>query len=124
MTEFTNQHLGLTDEEVLQSRSRHGDNVLTPPKRPSLWKLYLEKFEDPVVRVLLVAACFSLLISVFENEYAETIGIILAESMKYLSAGIWWPAVFPGLSLVLIVFLIDKLGDNLRRVLDPYSAQE
>ena len=78
MTEFTNQHLGLTDEEVLQSRSRHGDNVLTPPKRPSLWKLYLEKFEDPVVRVLLVAACFSLLISVFENEYAETIGIILA----------------------------------------------
>ncbi len=78
MTEFTNQHLGLTDEEVLQSRSRHGDNVLTPPKRPSLWKLYLEKFEDPVVRVLLVAACFSLLISIFENEYAETIGIILA----------------------------------------------
>ena len=77
MTEFTNQHLGLTDEEVLQSRSRHGDNVLTPPKRPSLWKLYLEKFEDPVVRVLLVAACFSLLISIFENEYAETIGIIL-----------------------------------------------
>lgn len=52
------------------------------------------------------------------------IGIILAESMKYLSAGIWWPAVFPGLTLVLIVFLIDKLGDNLRRVLDPYSAQE
>jgi len=52
------------------------------------------------------------------------IGIILAESMKYLSAGVWWPAVFPGLTLVLIVFLIDKLGDNLRRVLDPYSAQE
>ena len=52
------------------------------------------------------------------------IGIILSESMKYLSAGLWWPAVFPGLTLVLIVFLIDKLGDNLRRVLDPYSAQE
>lgn len=78
MTEFTNQRIGLTDEEVLQSRNKYGDNVLTPPKRPSLWKLYLEKFEDPVVRVLLVAACFSLLISIFENEYAETIGIILA----------------------------------------------
>lgn len=52
------------------------------------------------------------------------IGIILAESMKYLSAGIWWPAVFPGITLVLIVFLIDKLGDNLRRLIDPYSAQE
>ena len=46
-------HLGLTDDEVLQSREKNGINLLTPPKRPSLWKLYLEKFEDPVVRVLL-----------------------------------------------------------------------
>ncbi|EJX10446.1 plasma membrane calcium-transporting ATPase 3-like isoform 3 [gut metagenome] len=71
-------HLGLTDEEVLQSREQYGDNLLTPPKRPSLWRLYLEKFEDPVVRVLLVAAVFSLIISIIENEYAETIGIIAA----------------------------------------------
>lgn len=52
------------------------------------------------------------------------IGIILSESMKYLSAGLWWPAVFPGLTLVLIVLLIDKFGDELRRILDPFSAQE
>ena len=52
------------------------------------------------------------------------IGIILAESMKYLSSGLWWPAVFPGLTLVLIVLLVDKLGDNLRMIIDPYSAQE
>lgn len=52
------------------------------------------------------------------------IGIILAESMNYLSAGLWWPAVFPGLTLLLIVLLVDKLGDNLRMILDPYSAQE
>ena len=71
-------HLGLTDNEVLQSREKNGINLLTPPKRPSLWKLYLEKFEDPVVRVLLVAAAFSLIISIIENEYAETIGIIAA----------------------------------------------
>ena len=71
-------HLGLTDSEVLQSREKNGVNLLTPPKRPSLWKLYLEKFEDPVVRVLLVAAVFSLIISIIENEYAETIGIIAA----------------------------------------------
>lgn len=71
-------HLGLTDREVLQSREKEGVNLLTPPKRPSLWKLYLEKFEDPVVRVLLVAAVFSLIISIIENEYAETIGIIAA----------------------------------------------
>lgn len=71
-------HLGLTDSEVLQNREKYGVNLLTPPKRPSLWKLYLEKFEDPVVRVLLVAAVFSLIISIIENEYAETIGIIAA----------------------------------------------
>ena len=71
-------HLGLTDSEVLESREKNGVNLLTPPKRPSLWKLYLEKFEDPVVRVLLVAAVFSLIISIIENEYAETIGIIVA----------------------------------------------
>lgn len=71
-------HLGLTDQEVLQNREKYGANLLTPPKRPSLLKLYLEKFEDPVVRVLLIAAVFSLIISVIENEYAETIGIIAA----------------------------------------------
>ena len=71
-------HVGLTDDEVRKSRTEHGVNLLTPPKRPSLWKLYLEKFEDPVVRVLLVAAFFSLIISMVENEYAETIGIIAA----------------------------------------------
>ena len=71
-------HVGLTDDEVRRSRAEHGVNLLTPPKRPSLWKLYLEKFEDPVVRVLLVAAFFSLIISIVENEYAETVGIIAA----------------------------------------------
>lgn len=71
-------HLGLTDSEVLKSREENGTNLLTPPKRTSLWKLYLEKFEDPVIRVLLVAALFSLIISIIENEYAETIGIFVA----------------------------------------------
>lgn len=52
------------------------------------------------------------------------IGIILSESMKYLSAGMWWTAVFPGLVLVSIVLLVDKLGDNLRKIIDPFSAQE
>ena len=65
-------HLGLTDDEVLQSREKNGINLLTPPKRPSLWKLYLEKFEDPVVRVLLVAAAFSLIISIIENSVFES----------------------------------------------------
>lgn len=62
---------GLSDKEVLISREKHGTNLLTPPKRPSMWKLYLEKFRDPVIRILLVAAFFSLVISIIENEYAE-----------------------------------------------------
>lgn len=52
------------------------------------------------------------------------IGIILSESMKYISAGMWWTAVFPGLVMVLIVLLVDRLGDNLGMIIDPYSAQE
>ena len=52
------------------------------------------------------------------------IGIILSESMRYLSTGMWWSAVLPGLTLVLIVLLVDKLGDYLRMILDPYSAHE
>lgn len=52
------------------------------------------------------------------------IGIILSESMKYLTGGLWWPAVFPGITLVTIVILFDKLGDNLKTLFDPYSAHE
>ena len=52
------------------------------------------------------------------------IGIILSESMKYLSSGMWWLAVCPGVLLVGIVLLIERLGDNLRMIIDPYSAQE
>ncbi len=78
-------NVGLTDEEVRRSRAEHGANLLTPPKRPSVWKLYLEKFQDPVIRVLLVAAAFSLVFSIIENEYAETIGIFFA---IFLATGI------------------------------------
>ena len=76
---------GLTEEQVQESRAKYGVNLLTPPKRPSMWKLYLEKFQDPVIKVLLVAAVFSLVISIIENEYAETIGIFFA---IFLATGI------------------------------------
>ncbi|MEG1253356.1 MAG: ABC transporter permease [Raoultibacter sp.] len=52
------------------------------------------------------------------------IGVILSESMGYLSAGMWWLAVFPGLALILVVLLFDVAGSSLRRLLDPFSAQE
>ena len=87
MSQITKEsHLqGLTSQQVLSSREKHGENLLTPPKRPSIWKLYLEKFQDPVIKVLLVAAAFSLIISVMENEYAETVGIFFA---IFLATGI------------------------------------
>ncbi|MDR2359953.1 MAG: ABC transporter permease [Oscillospiraceae bacterium] len=52
------------------------------------------------------------------------IGIILSESMRYLSAGMWWLAFFPGAALAIVVLLIDKLGESLKLALDPASAQE
>ncbi len=70
--------LGLTEEEVTERRQKFGDNLLSPPKRVSPWILYLEKFKDPVIRILIFAAFLSLIISIIENQYAETIGIIAA----------------------------------------------
>ena len=69
---------GLTAIEVEESRARHGENVLTPPRRPSMWKLYLEKYEDPMVRILLVAAVASLILAFVKGDFVETIGIIAA----------------------------------------------
>lgn len=51
-------------------------------------------------------------------------GIILAESMTCISTGMWWPAFFPGLMLVIIILLFSKLGECIRKLTDPYSAQE
>ena len=69
---------GLTNEQVEASRQRYGKNILTPPARTPLWKLFLEKFKDPIIKILLAAALLSLVISIIHNEYAETIGIFAA----------------------------------------------
>ena len=79
------KHRGLDDRQVEESRAQHGNNLLTPPPRTPMWKLYLEKFNDPIIRVLLVAAVFSLIISFIEGEFAESIGIIVA---IFLATGI------------------------------------
>lgn len=71
-------YIGLSDAEVLASREKHGDNLLTPPQKTPLWRLFLEKFEDPIIRILLIAAFLSLGISIIHNQYAETIGIFCA----------------------------------------------
>ena len=69
---------GLSDKEVAESRQRHGENVLTPPERTSLWRLYIDKYNDPIIKILLVAATISLGLAVIENDFVEAIGIFLA----------------------------------------------
>ena len=69
---------GLTAAEVEQSRLEHGENLLTPPKKQSVWRLYLEKYDDPMVRILLLAAVVSLVLSFVRQDFMETIGIIAA----------------------------------------------
>lgn len=73
-----NKRIGLTDEQVKQSREQYGKNVLTPPQRTSLWKLYLDKYRDPIIQILLVAAFVSLILAFIEKNFMETIGIFVA----------------------------------------------
>ena len=74
----TGARCGLTDIEVEESRKKHGENILTPPQRTSMWRLYLDKYNDPIIRILLVAAAFSIVLAFVEKEFAEPIGIIIA----------------------------------------------
>mgnify|MGYP001783996664 CR=1 FL=1 len=69
---------GLTSAEAEMSRKKHGDNRITPPKRASLWALYAEKYNDPIIKILLVAAAISLVLAFVEGEFMETIGIFVA----------------------------------------------
>lgn len=85
----TKHYSGLSDREVKESREKFGCNILTPPKRTPLWKLFLEKFKDPIIRILLVAAALSLVISILHNEYAETIGIFAAIFLA-TGVGFWF----------------------------------
>jgi len=69
---------GLSLEEVNKSRHQHGANVLTPPVRDPWWKLFLEKFDDPVIRILMIAAALAIVVGIFNGKYYEGIGIIAA----------------------------------------------
>lgn len=80
------KYTGLTDAQVLESRKKHGANILTPPEKDPLWKQYLEKFEDPLIIILLVAGALSIGISCYEffglghnwTVFFEPIGIFIA----------------------------------------------
>lgn len=80
-----NKIVGLTSQQVEQSREQHGINIITPPKKESVWKLFFEKFNDPIIRILMVAAALSLLIACIDGDFIETIGII---SAIFLATGV------------------------------------
>lgn len=69
---------GLSNHEVITSREKHGRNVVTPPPETPWWKLFLEKFKDPIIVILLVATGISLVVGFIENSFIESIGIIIA----------------------------------------------
>ena len=73
-----NRGQGLNEKEIIASRKQYGDNVLTPPKRVSLWKLYFDKYRDPIIEILLVAAFISLVLAFIKDDFVETIGIFIA----------------------------------------------
>ena len=77
---------GLTHDEVLESRARYGENILTPPPSTPLWIQFLEKFQDPLIRILLVAFLLSIGIASYEyfciepdaSVFLEPLGIFIA----------------------------------------------
>ncbi|MBQ8046867.1 MAG: calcium-translocating P-type ATPase, PMCA-type [Prevotella sp.] len=69
---------GLSSLQVEESRQKYGENTLTPPPQVSAWSLYLDKYRDPIIQILLAAAAVSLLLAFVENDFIETIGIIIA----------------------------------------------
>ena len=83
---------GLTTIEVEKSRLEHGENVLTPPKRQSMWHLYLEKYRDPMIRILLIAAVVSLVLAFVKQDFIETVGIIFAILLATTVGFIWCSA--------------------------------
>ena len=80
VSDFTTKTVdgGLTQPEVEASRRLHGSNILTPPRGVSLWKLYLDKYRDPMIKILLLTAFVSLVLAFIEGDFIETIGIFVA----------------------------------------------
>lgn len=72
------EYKGLSESEVIESREKFGSNEITPPTPTPWWKLYLEKFKDPIIKILLFAAVASLIVGIIENSFVESIGIIVA----------------------------------------------
>lgn len=75
---ISEKYIGLSEPEVIESRKLHGENIITPPEKEPWWKLFLEKFEDPVIRILMIAAFIAIAAGSVHGEYVEGVGIIIA----------------------------------------------
>lgn len=80
---------GLTSQQVESSREKYGDNIITPSERISAWRLYLEKFDDPMIKILLFAVVLSLVIAFIHNDFTEVIGVSLAVVLA-TTIGFWF----------------------------------
>ncbi|MCX6689091.1 MAG: calcium-translocating P-type ATPase, PMCA-type [Methanoregula sp.] len=79
-------HSGLKTSQIIELRKNFGANVMTPPVREPLWRQYLQKFDDPIIRILLIAVGISMVVSIFKGSgLLDTIGIIIA---VFLATGI------------------------------------
>ena len=82
----SHHYTGLTPAQVQESRQQYGENILTPPKKESLWRQFLRKFTDPIIIILLVALLLSAAVACFEyvtdkadiEAFFEPVGILIA----------------------------------------------
>ncbi len=106
---------GLTEQEVVESRNIHGENVLTPPAQDSLWHLFMEKFKDPLIIVLLIAGVLSIAISVYEY-----MGLGHAATVFFEPAGIFM-AIFLATGLS---FYFEKKAEDEFKILNQVNDDE
>ena len=100
---------GLTPEQVIASRREHGDNVLTPPRRDPLWRQFLAKFDDPLIKILLVALALSLGLSAYEY-----FGLDMGVSILFEPIGIFVAIVLA----TLVGFLVEVSANKKFRLLN------
>lgn len=115
MTPNPSPRHGLTGQQVLESRQKHGANVLTPPPEESLWKLFLDKFKDPLIIVLLAAGVLSILISIYEY-----VGLDEGATVFFEPAGIFM-AIFLATGLS---FYFEKKAEDEFKILNQVNDDE
>lgn len=115
MKNYTQPVNGLTEQEVIESRKLHGINVLTPPPKPSMWSLFIAKFKDPLIIVLLIAGVLSILISIYEY-----VGLDQKATVFFEPAGIFM-AIFIATGLS---FYFEKKAEDEFEILNQVNDDE